>query len=59
MHFEEEDTRAGDEDPEFVDSGKSDDDVDDEFLSDDMPLFDDEDDMHDGDDEEEGPTADL
>lgn len=58
MHFEEEDTRTGDEDPEFTDTAKHDD-VDDEFLSDDAPLLDDESDLDDSDDEEEGPTADL
>lgn len=58
MHFEEEDTRAGDEDPEFTGTAGSDD-VDDEFDSDDIPLVDDEADSGDHDEEEEGPAADL
>lgn len=61
MHFEDEDSRPGDEDPEFTGSATDadTDDGDDEFLSDDMPLEEDGD-MHEGDDEEESDiTADL
>ena len=59
MHFEEDDTRTSDEDPEFTGATATDDDVDDEFLSDDLPLSDDADALSDDDEDESGLTADL
>lgn len=59
MHFEEDDTRTSDEDPEFTGAVATDDDVDDEFLSDDAPLADDADALDEDDEDETDLAADL
>ena len=58
MHFEEDDTRAADEDPEFTGAAATDD-TDDDLLSDDMPLLDDDADLGDDDEDESDLAADL
>ena len=58
MHFEEEDVRTGDEDPEFTGAAVTEE-VDDEFLADDVPLVDDDADLTEEDDEDNELAADL
>lgn len=61
MQFEEDNVRAGDEDPEFTGAALSDDDtdVDDEFLADDLAVDDDLLADEEDDDESDIPVADL
>jgi hypothetical protein len=58
MHFEEDDTRVADEDPEFTGAAATED-TDDEFLADDVPVVDDDADLADDEEEDNDLAADL